>query len=285
MAGGDVARRVRFPPCRVKVSRTQLQRHDPGGLPGRDGSSRTSGWTAGPRCASSTRPRGRKGRRSRSPAWRGTRGTRGRTEETSELEGTRDAARKIAKKLAVQLKTEASRKPGCAGRRAASRPADGPDTDESCLWFSRLRGYPSLVRLPDTWRARWETSSESEALSGTPPVLVLLLVSRIAFSLESSTLPTGTGGRRVAVSADGTAWFSAQFSGAVEHVGPCGHVETLRVPFERPAAVRLALQTRWHRRAADLAGERLGRVGPRREVHGSLRSRGRAGSRRESRWP
>ena len=115
------------------------------------------------------------------------------------------------------------------------------------------------------------------------PALALVLAPAVAHSLDVVSLPQGTGAAGIAVAADGTVWFSAQFSGALGRVSPAGEVALFPFPSRGTQPLAVALQpdgTAW---GADLAGERLGRVAP----DGSFTEipLGRAGgSRRGSPW-
>ena len=77
--------------------------------------------------------------------------------------------------------------------------------------------------------------------SGRSPSLVLLLSPAGARALDVVKLPAGTGVAALAVAADGTAWFSAQFSGAVGRVSPSGEVVLFEFPSRGTQPLGLAL--------------------------------------------
>jgi streptogramin lyase len=72
-------------------------------------------------------------------------------------------------------------------------------------------------------------------------VLALLLPPAGASALEVVSLPDGTGVAALAVAADGTVWYTAQFSGGVGRVSPSGEVRLLGFPSRGTQPLGLAL--------------------------------------------
>mgnify|MGYP001001528927 CR=1 FL=1 len=102
----------------------------------------------------------------------------------------------------------------------------------------------------------------SSARLGTVLALLLLLPPSGAQALDFVTLPVGTGVASMVVAADGTAWFSAQFSGSVGRVSPSGQVSLFELPTKGAQPLGLALHPDGSAWAADQSGARLGRVAP-----------------------